>query len=96
MAEPHSSSLWQTALQVPGLWYSVLRPMRILFAISLVALAALLWASVSITQHVYRSRRRQRTLPGKATRRPLTAVPPAPASSDSGAAEDTSHQRKAS
>lgn len=34
--------------------------MRILFAISLVALAALLWASVSIAQHIYRSRKQQR------------------------------------
>lgn len=33
--------------------------MRILFAISLVALAALLWASVSIAQHIYRSRKQQ-------------------------------------
>jgi hypothetical protein len=31
-------------------------PMRILFVISLLALAALLWASVSIAQHIYRSR----------------------------------------
>lgn len=31
--------------------------MRILFAISLVALAALLWASVSIAQHIYRTRK---------------------------------------
>jgi hypothetical protein len=70
--------------------------MRILFAISLVALAALLWASVSIAQHVYRSRRGKRKLPNEAKRRALTAVPPAPASSDSGAAEDTARQRKAS
>jgi heme exporter protein D len=34
--------------------------MRVLFAISLVSLAALLWASVSIAQHIYRSRLRQR------------------------------------
>jgi hypothetical protein len=70
--------------------------MRILFAISLVALAALLWASVSIAQHVYRSRRSKRNLPSAAKRRPLTAVPPAPGSSDSGAAEDKGQQRKAS
>jgi hypothetical protein len=70
--------------------------MRILFAISLVALAALLWASVSIAQHVYRSRRSKRTLAGEAKRRSLTAVPPPPASSDSGAAEDKGPQRKAS
>jgi hypothetical protein len=66
--------------------------MRILFAISLVALAALLWASVSIAQHVYRSRRNKRTLPGEAKRRPLTAVPPPPSSG----AEDPGQQRKAS
>lgn len=30
--------------------------MRLLFVISLIALAALLWASVSIAQHIYRSR----------------------------------------
>ena len=95
-AEPQSSSMGQTALQLAGLWYSELRPMRILFAISLVALAALLWASVSIAQHVYRSRRSKRTLPSEAKRRPLTAVPPAPASSDAGTAEDTGRQRKAS
>jgi hypothetical protein len=70
--------------------------MRILFAISLVALAALLWASVSIAQHVYRSRRSKRTLSSESKRRPFTAVPPATASSDSDAAEDTARQRKAS
>jgi hypothetical protein len=67
--------------------------MRILFAISLVALAALLWASVSIAQHVYRSRRNKRTLPSEAKRRPLIAVPPTPSS---GAAKDPGQQRKAS
>jgi hypothetical protein len=70
--------------------------MRILFAISLVALAALLWASVSIAQHVYRSRRSKRTLLSEAKGRTLTAVPPPPASSDAGTAEDTGRQRKAS
>jgi hypothetical protein len=43
------------------LWYPYPRLMRILFAISLVALAALLWASVSIAQHIHRSRRRSRS-----------------------------------
>jgi hypothetical protein len=70
--------------------------MRILFAISLVALAALLWASVSIAQHVYRSRRSKRVLPSEAKRRPLTAVPPPPSPSGSGAPEDAGQQRKAS
>jgi hypothetical protein len=70
--------------------------MRILFAISLVALAALLWASVSIAQHVYRSRRSKRALPSETKRRPLTAVPPPPSSSGSGAPEDAAQQRKAS
>lgn len=45
--------------------------MRILFAISLVALAALLWASVSIAQHIYRSRKQQR----KAAREPRKNSP---------------------
>jgi len=70
--------------------------MRILFAISLVALAALLWASVSIAQHVYRSRRSKRALSSGEKRRPLTEVSPAPASSDARAAEDKGQQRKAS
>jgi hypothetical protein len=70
--------------------------MRILFAISLVALAALLWASVSIAQHVYRSRRSKRRLPSQAMRQPLRAVSPAPASPDASAADDTGQQRKAS
>lgn len=46
--------------------------MRILFAISLVALAALLWASVSIAQHIYRSRQQQR----QAARERRTNKPP--------------------
>src|ERR1700761_9345273 len=95
-AEPHSLSILQRTLQRSGLWYSGLRLMRILFAISLVALAALLWASVSIAQHVYRSRRSKRALPSEAERRLLTAVPPPPASSHSNAAEDPGQQRKAS
>ncbi|HEX4156070.1 MAG TPA: hypothetical protein VHY48_10695 [Acidobacteriaceae bacterium] len=37
--------------------------MRILFAISLVALAALLWASASIAQHIHSSRRRRHQPP---------------------------------
>jgi hypothetical protein len=36
--------------------------MRVLFAISLVALIALLWASVSIATHIRRARRRRREL----------------------------------
>jgi len=68
--------------------------MRILFAISLVALAALLWASVSIAQHIYRSRRRHHK-PRETKPRPLAAIPPAPASG-SGAQKDTGQQRKAS
>jgi hypothetical protein len=49
--------------------------MRILFAISLVALAALLWASVSIAQHIYRSRKQQR----QAARERRTKTPATPA-----------------
>lgn len=67
--------------------------MRILFAISLIALAALLWASVSIAQHVYRARRRQRTISQEKERRPLTTVPPARVRST---AEEANQQRKAS
>ena len=37
-------------------------PMRFLFTISVLALAALLWASAAIVQHVRRSRRRRRQL----------------------------------
>lgn len=48
--------------------------MRILFAISLVALAALLWASVSIAQHIYRSRKQQR----QAAREPRQSHPARP------------------
>jgi hypothetical protein len=47
--------------------------MRILFVISLVALAALLWASVSIAQHIYRSRLSQKNASRAAKPRPLTA-----------------------
>lgn len=67
--------------------------MRILFAISLVALAALLWASVSIAQHIYRARRRQRTLSQDNKRRQLTTVPAAPVVSDT---KDADRHRKAS
>jgi hypothetical protein len=63
--------------------------MRILFAISLVALAALLWASVSIAQHIYRARRRQR----EKNRLPVTTVAATPIKP---AAKETSRQRKAS
>jgi hypothetical protein len=69
--------------------------MRILFAISLVALAALLWASVSIAQHIYRSRRRHRTMASRGSSRPLAAVSPAPADSTVRSREDAAH-RKAS
>jgi hypothetical protein len=67
--------------------------MRILFAISLVALAALLWASVSIAQHVYRARRKKRTPSQEKDRQPLTAMPPARVRPS---AEEPSQQRKAS
>jgi len=69
--------------------------MRILFAISLVALAALLWASVSIAQHVYRSRRRQRSAP-KASRGSIEKLPPSAAGRAPRASEDGHQQRKAS
>lgn len=67
--------------------------MRILFAISLVALAALLWASVSIAQHVYRARRRQRSVSQEKDRRSLTTVPTPRVKPTS---EEPSQQRKAS
>lgn len=66
--------------------------MRILFAISLVALAALLWASVSIAQHIYRARvgrRRSRPHGGQ----PF-AVPPAVAKPV--VSDHPEHHRKAS
>jgi hypothetical protein len=69
-------------------------PMRILFAISLLALAALLWASVSIAQHIYRSRRRHRTA-SRGSSKPLAAVPPVPADSNIRTREDAA-RRKAS
>lgn len=50
--------------------------MRILFVISLIALAALLWASVSIAQHIYRSRLDQ----NKASRAPKPRPVIAPSS----------------
>jgi hypothetical protein len=67
--------------------------MRILFTISLIALAALLWASVSIAQHIYRSRRRQKTPPRENMTQPLTKIPTTPSAS---APEETDRQRKAS
>lgn len=48
-------------------------PMRILFVISLIALAALLWASVSIAQHIYRSRLDQKKASRAAKPRPVAA-----------------------
>jgi hypothetical protein len=67
--------------------------MRILFAISLIALAALLWASVSIAQHIYRSRRDRKTASRTPGPRPLTA--PAP-NAKPVATERPEQQRKAS
>jgi hypothetical protein len=63
--------------------------MRILFAISLIALAALLWASVSIAQHIYRARLRQR----EKNRRPVTTIGATPIKP---AGKETGRQRKAS
>jgi hypothetical protein len=40
--------------------------MRIMFLISIVALLALLWASISIASHVRRARRRHRSLKASA------------------------------
>jgi hypothetical protein len=68
--------------------------MRILFAISLVALAALLWASVSIAQHIYRSRQRHRKLTRETKPRTIPAVPPASIRASN--AGETRPQRKAS
>lgn len=34
--------------------------MRVLFTISMLALIALLWASISIARHIYRARQRHR------------------------------------
>jgi hypothetical protein len=47
--------------------------MRTLFAISIIALLALLWASISIAQHVRRARRRRRAL-ADAGLEPMLAV----------------------
>jgi hypothetical protein len=76
--------------------------MRILFAISLVALAALLWASMSIAQHIHRSRRRRQhlvteepkgpTLASAASNRPVASAVPAPGHLQ----DESSHHRKAS
>lgn len=71
-------------------------PMRILFAISLVALGALLWASVSIAQHIYRSRQRQRTAPRKPASKPLETVLSSPKALSLEAAEEQTQRRKAS
>jgi hypothetical protein len=70
--------------------------MRILFAISLVALAALLWAAVSIAQHIYRSRRSKRTGPAKAGSKPLRTVSSSPKELSLQAAEEQSARRRAS
>ena len=35
--------------------------MRVLFTISMVALIALLWASISTARHIYRARQRHRS-----------------------------------
>jgi hypothetical protein len=67
--------------------------MRILFVISLIALAALLWASVSIAQHVYRSRLDQKKASG--ARKPHTLTAPS-RSAKPAAAERPDQHRKAS
>jgi hypothetical protein len=66
--------------------------MRILFVISLIALAALLWASVSIAQHIYRSRRDQKA----ASRPKARAVTTTSPSTRPVAAERPDQHRKAS
>lgn len=78
--------------------------MRILFVISVVALAALLWASVSIAQHIHRSRRRRRQsfaaadpaifprVSSDGTAPKASAVGPASAKPH----EESAHHRKAS
>lgn len=60
--------------------------MHTLFAISIIALLALLWASISIAQHVRRARRRRRDAVEDATQ-------PAVAFEDSGLKEDVAQQQ---
>jgi hypothetical protein len=66
--------------------------MRILFVISLIALAALLWASVSIAQHIYRSRRDHKSAARLKARTLSTTAP----SARPVAAERPDQHRKAS
>jgi hypothetical protein len=75
--------------------------MRILFAISLVALAALLWASVSIAQHIYRARKQQHVAnryrkQGQPTSTVGQIIPPTSTSAPKVVAKADTPQRKAS
>jgi hypothetical protein len=85
----------QRALTYRGPDFGILScgPMRVLFVISLIALAALLWAAVSIAQHIYRSRLDQKTAARTAKSRAMTASSPA---AKPVATERPDQQRKAS